>query len=111
MRTTMPEWASIHRIGGAVPATPPARTRLDVSAAIGLDVTLVLGPVGGDADELAEYTRLSALVDMADAGAIPNGADLDRITLDLVAGLVEDMESDDNRRGFEDDEFAGRWAA
>ncbi|MFD9819097.1 hypothetical protein [Streptomyces violascens] len=107
MRTTMPEWASISRISGAVPATKPARTRLDLSAELGLDVDLVLGPVGGDADELDEYTRLCALVDMADSGVIPSGA-----YLDLVAGLAEDMESDDDRRGFEHDEaFVGGWAA
>lgn len=81
--------------------------RIDVSARLGLDVDLVLGPVGGDADEADELARLYALVDMVDAGFITTAADLD-----LVAGLVDDMTEDDDARGFEaDDAFAGRWAA
>jgi hypothetical protein len=82
-------------------------SRLDVSTRIGLDVDLVLGPIGGDADEADELARLYALVDMVDSGFITSAADLD-----LVAGLVDDMTDEDDARGYEDDEmFAGRWAA
>lgn len=81
--------------------------RLDVSARLGLDVDLVLGPIGGDADEADELARLYALADMVDSGFITSAADLD-----LVAGLVDDLTDEDDARGYEDDEmFAGRWAA
>ncbi|WP_137235499.1 hypothetical protein [Streptomyces sp. BPSDS2] len=106
MRTTMPETLINLRIGAADSANGTAPTRLDLSAELGLDVDLVLGPIGGDADELDEYTRLSALVDMADSGYIPTGA-----TLDLIAGIAEEIEREDNARGYEAEEFAGRWAA
>ncbi|MEU7153849.1 hypothetical protein AB0B15_38415 [Streptomyces sp. NPDC045456] len=106
--TVMPAQAAIPRI----PVRPllsaaDEATRLDLSAALGLDVDLVLGPIGGDEDELAEYTRLCALVDMADAGVIPRDA-----TLDLIAGIAEEIEAEDDADGFEDDDvFAGGWAA
>ncbi|MFI7142882.1 hypothetical protein ACIBQ5_35825 [Streptomyces massasporeus] len=107
MSTTMPETALTMRIGTTGSLSETAPTRLDLSAELGLDVDLVLGPIGGDADELDEYTRLCALVDMADSGFIPRGA-----TLDLVAGIVEDIEREDDADGYEaDDMFAGRWAA
>ncbi|MFI5867729.1 hypothetical protein [Streptomyces sp. NPDC051546] len=112
MRTTMPETGTILRIGGT-PALAP-RTRLDLSAELGLDVDLFLGPVGGDDDELDEYTRLCALADMADAAFIPSGADLDRVTLGLIAGLAEEIERqerEDNARGFERESFTRGWAA
>lgn len=83
--------------------------RIDASARLGLDVDLVLGPIGGDTDELDEYTRLVALVDMCDSGFITAPADLD-----LVAGIVEDIEGEDDAEGYEDDIeewFAGGWAA
>ncbi|MGW2599540.1 hypothetical protein [Streptomyces klenkii] len=112
MHITMPESALIMRIAKAAPPPLPLRTRLDVSAEIGLDVSLVLGPVSGDADELAEYTRLCALVDMADAGFIPAGDELDKITIDLLAGLIEEIEREDDARGYEADEMVlGGWAA
>ncbi|WP_335939968.1 hypothetical protein [Streptomyces sp. PTD5-9] len=105
MRTTMPETV-LHLRTGATESATFAPTRLDLSADLGLDVDLVLGPIDGDETELDELARLYALVDMADEGLIPRGEGLD-----LIGGLVEDMEREDNARGFEDDEFAGRWAA
>ncbi|MGW2456783.1 hypothetical protein ACWCTA_36470 [Streptomyces sp. NPDC001704] len=106
MRTTMPETALNLRIGTADSAAGTVPTRLDLSAELGLDVDLVLGPIGGDADDLDELARLYALVDMADSGLIPSGA-----TLDLIAGIVEDIEREDDRDGYEADDFAGGWAA
>ncbi|MFD4020623.1 hypothetical protein [Streptomyces sindenensis] len=105
MRTTMPENLLHLRIGAADTANGTTPTRLDLSAELGLDIDLVLGPIG-DESELDEYARLYALVDMAESGYIPTGA-----TLDLVAGIVEEIEREDNARGYEADEFAGRWAA
>ncbi|MFF5809075.1 hypothetical protein [Streptomyces sp. NPDC012746] len=106
MRTTMPETLLNLRIGTADPAAGTVPTRLDLSAELGIDVDLVLGPIGGDETELDELTRLYALVDMADSGLIPRGA-----TLDLIAGVVDDIEREDDARGYEADDFAGRWAA
>ncbi|MYT25975.1 hypothetical protein GTW69_37870 [Streptomyces sp. SID7760] len=106
MRTTMPETVFNLRIGTADSAAGTVPTRLDLSAELGLDVDLVLGPIGGDESELDELTRLYALVDMADSGLIPRGA-----TLDLIAGVVDDIEREDDARGFEADDFAGGWAA
>ncbi|WP_369198992.1 hypothetical protein [Streptomyces djakartensis] len=107
MRTTMPETVLNMRIGSADSITGTVPSRLDLSAELGLDVDLVLGPVGGDADELDEYTRLCALVDMADSGFIPRGA-----SLDVIAGIVEEIEREDDADGYEaDDMFAGGWAA
>ncbi|MFI1568207.1 hypothetical protein ACH4ZX_35195 [Streptomyces sp. NPDC020490] len=107
MRTTMPETVLNLRIGTANSAAGTVPSRLDLSAELGLDVDLVLGPIGGDADELDEYTRLCALVDMADAGFIPRDA-----SLDVIAGIVEDIEREDDAKGYEaDDMFTGRWAA
>jgi hypothetical protein len=107
VRTTMPEPVLHLRIGATDSATGSTPTRLDLSAELGLDVDLVLGPIDGDETELDELARLYALVDMADSGLIPRGVDLD-----LIAGIVEDIEREDNAQGFEDDEmFAGRWAA
>ncbi|AWZ07712.1 MULTISPECIES: hypothetical protein [unclassified Streptomyces] len=73
--------------------------RIGLSAVLGIDVDLVRGPAGAES-ELDEYTRLCALVDMADAGFV---GDAD---LDLIGGLIDDMTEDDDRRGFEDDEYA-----
>ncbi|MFF4392964.1 hypothetical protein ACFY0G_40520 [Streptomyces sp. NPDC001552] len=105
MRTTMPETGLTLRIGTADTAAGTVPTRLDLSAELGLDVDLVLGPIGGET-ELDELTRLYALVDMADSGLIPRGA-----TLDLIAGVVDDIEREDNARGYEADDFARGWAA
>ncbi|MEU4932061.1 hypothetical protein AB0G54_37100 [Streptomyces yokosukanensis] len=107
MRTTMPETVLNLRIGTANSAAGAVPSRLDLSAELGLDVDLVLGPIGGDADELDEYTRLCALVDMADIGFIPRDA-----SLDVIAGIVEEIEREDDAKGYEaDDMFTGRWAA
>ncbi|MFI1890462.1 hypothetical protein [Streptomyces jumonjinensis] len=108
MLITMPENVTALRIGHAVSVV---RSRLDLSAAVGLDIDLFLGPIGGDEDELAEYTRLHALMDMADAGYIPRGRGLD-----LIAGLAEEIEraeTEDDASGhsYDPEEFAGRWAA
>ncbi|MFI5621557.1 hypothetical protein [Streptomyces sp. NPDC051567] len=91
------------------PATQPppdttlfAVDRTGLSAVLGIDVDLVLGPVGPETG-LAEYTRLCALVDMADAAFIGD------LELDLIGGLIDDMTDDDNRRGYEDDELAAGW--
>ncbi|MCY0923578.1 MULTISPECIES: hypothetical protein [unclassified Streptomyces] len=73
--------------------------RIGLSAVLGLDVDLVRGAAGGES-EIDEYTRLCALVDMADAGFI---SDAD---LDLIGGLIDDMTDEDNRRDYEDDEYA-----
>ncbi|MFF4709511.1 hypothetical protein [Streptomyces sp. NPDC001297] len=94
------------RIGAADSANGTVPTRLDLSAELGLDVDLVLGPIGGDEDELDELARLYALVDMADSGLIPRDA-----TLDLIAGIVEEIEREDDLDGYEADDFAGGWAA
>lgn len=103
----MPETAAIQRIGATVSPADAIEARLALSAVLGLDVDLVLGPIGGDADELDEYTRLSALVDMADSGFIPSG-----VSLDLIAGIAEDIEREDDLDGYEaDDLFEGEWAA
>ncbi|WP_046780843.1 hypothetical protein [Streptomyces yangpuensis] len=96
--------------------------RIGLSAVLGIDVDLVRGPAGAE-DEL-EYTRLCALVDMTDAGLISV------VTLDLIGGLIEDMEREDDDLGPEpegrsgilpvsdadiygeaDDYFATGWAA
>ncbi|EST17950.1 MULTISPECIES: hypothetical protein [Streptomyces] len=106
MRTTMPESVLHLRIGAADSANGTIPTRLDLSAELGLDVDLVLGPIGGDEDELDELARLYALVDMADSGLIPRDA-----TLDLIAGIVEEIEREDDLDGYEADDFAGGWAA
>ncbi|MEU2395061.1 hypothetical protein [Streptomyces sp. NPDC007369] len=105
MRTTMPETGLTLRIGTADPAAGTVPTRLDISAELGLDIDLILGPIGGDASELDEYTRLCALADMADTGVISRGA-----TLDLIAGIVDDIEREDDADGWSHD-LAGRWAA
>ncbi|MFJ1664615.1 hypothetical protein [Streptomyces anthocyanicus] len=97
------------RIGAADSANGNAPTRLDLSAELGLDVDLVLGPIGGDEDDLDELARLYALVDMADSGFIPSGA-----SLDLIAGIAEEIERterEDDAHGYEADDFAGGWAA
>ncbi|MFD9171404.1 hypothetical protein ACWHAO_27915 [Streptomyces albidoflavus] len=94
------------RIGAADSANGNVPTRLDLSAELGLDVDLVLGPIGGDEDDLDELARLYALVDMADSGYIPTGA-----TLDLIAGIVEEIEREDDLDGYEAEQFAGGWAA
>ncbi|MEF2529986.1 hypothetical protein [Streptomyces sp. CS62] len=95
--------------------------RIGLSAVLGLDVDLVRGPAGGES-EIDEYTRLCALVDMTDAGFV---GDAD---LDLIGGLIEDMEREDDGLGPEgrsgilpvsdadiygeaDDYFATGWAA
>ncbi|MFH9800501.1 hypothetical protein [Streptomyces virginiae] len=97
--------------------------RIGLSAVLGVDVDLVRGPAGAE-DELDEYTRLCALVDMTDAGFV---GDAD---LDLIGGLIEDMEREDDDLGPEpegrsgilpvsdadiygeaDDYFATGWAA
>ncbi|MFD9150932.1 hypothetical protein ACFWDF_27360 [Streptomyces diastaticus] len=106
MRTTMPESVLHLRIGAADSANGNVPTRLDLSAELGLDVDLVLGPIGGDEDDLDELARLYALVDMADSGYIPTGA-----TLDLIAGIVEEIEREDDLDGYEAEQFAGGWAA
>ncbi|MGN9821895.1 hypothetical protein ACTMUQ_42285 [Streptomyces sp. SD11] len=106
MRTTMPETALNLRIGTADSAAGTVPTRLDLSAELGLDVDLVLGPIGGEEGDLDELARLYALVDMADSGYIPTGA-----TLDLIAGIVEEIEREDDLDGYEAEEFAGGWAA
>lgn len=106
MRTTMPESVLHLRIGAADSANGTVPTRLDLSAELGLDVDLVLGPIGGDEDELDELARLYALVDMAESGLIPRDA-----TLDLIAGIAEEIEREDDLDGYEADDFAGGWAA
>ncbi|MFH9735854.1 hypothetical protein [Streptomyces sp. NPDC017260] len=107
MRTTMPETALHMRIGSADSSAGTVPSRLDLSAELGLDVDLVLGPIGGDSDELDELARLYALADMADSGFIPTGA-----SLDLIAGIVEEIEREDDADGYEaDDMFAAGWAA
>ncbi|MFE5543564.1 hypothetical protein ACFQ71_07060 [Streptomyces sp. NPDC056534] len=97
--------------------------RIGLSAVLGIDVDLVRGPAGAE-DELDEYTRLCALADMADDGFISV------VTMDLIGGLVEDMEREDDDLGPEpegrsgilpvsdadiygeaDDYFATGWAA
>ncbi|MFK0296902.1 hypothetical protein ACIQU6_41415 [Streptomyces sp. NPDC090442] len=99
MRTTMPENVVNLRIGAADSAAGAVPSRLDLAAELGIDIDLVLGPLAGDADELDELTRLYALVDMCDSGLIPRDA-----TLDLIAGIVADVER-------EGDDFAEGWAA
>ncbi|MEU5190975.1 hypothetical protein AB0G83_28065 [Streptomyces klenkii] len=106
MRTTMPETALNLRIGTADSAAGTVPSRLDLSAELGLDVDLVLGPIGGDENELDELARLYALVDMADSGYIPRDA-----SLDVIAGIVEEIEREDDLDGYEADDFAGGWAA
>ncbi|WP_098019207.1 hypothetical protein [Streptomyces sp. b62] len=106
MRTTMPETALNLRIGTADSAAGTVPSRMDLSAELGLDVDLVLGPIGGDEHDLDELARLYALVDMADSGYIPTGA-----TLDLIAGIVEEIEREDDLDGYEAEQFAGGWAA
>ncbi|GHH56128.1 hypothetical protein [Streptomyces candidus] len=105
MRTTMPETVLNLRIGTADSAAGTVPTRLDLSAELGLDVDLVLGPIGGE-NELDELTRLYALVDMADSGLVPRD-----VTLDLIAGIAEEIEREDDLDGYEADGFAGGWAA
>lgn len=105
MSITLPETAAIQRIGTTGSPADTSEARLALSALLGLD--LVLGPIDGDADELDELARLSALVDMAGSGFIPSDA-----TLDLIAGIVEDIETEDDLDGYEaDDLFEGAWAA
>ncbi|MER7316275.1 hypothetical protein [Streptomyces halstedii] len=106
MRTTMPESAGVLRIGTTDSAAGIAPTRMDLSTELGLDIDLVLGPIGGES-ELDEYARLYALVDMADSGYIPRDA-----SLDVIAGIVEEIEREDDAKGYEpEDVFAGGWAA
>ncbi|MEU6467456.1 hypothetical protein [Streptomyces sp. NPDC046976] len=106
MRTTMPETVLHLRTDATESATGTASTRLDLSAELGLDVDLILGPIGGDETELDELARLYALVDMADSGLIPRDA-----TLDLIAGIAEEIEAEDDLDGYEAEDFAGGWAA
>ncbi|MGW2227485.1 hypothetical protein [Streptomyces formicae] len=106
MRTTMPEAVLSMRIGATESAVGAVPTRLDLSSELGLDVDLVLGPIGGES-ELDEYARLSALVDMADSGFIPRGA-----SLDLITRIAEEIEREDDADDYEpEDVFAGGWAA
>lgn len=102
MRITMPEHPGVLRIGTTDPAAG-IPTRMDLSTRLGLDIGLVLGPIGAE-DELDEYTRLCALVDMADSGIIPRGA-----SLDLLAGIAEDIEREDDEGGFEPEDAAAEW--
>ncbi|WP_424217725.1 hypothetical protein ACN20G_36820 (plasmid) [Streptomyces sp. BI20] len=86
-------------------ATVAGVDRIALSAALGVEVDLLLGPVEGESG-LAEQTRQSALVDMlAESGAFPAELGAKRwVTtrrLGLLAGWIEDMERDDNGRGYE----------
>ncbi|MFE6086014.1 hypothetical protein [Streptomyces virginiae] len=74
--------------------------RIGLSSVLGIDVDLVRGPAGAE-DELDEYTRLCALVDMADVGFVGD------VSLDLIGGLVEDMEREDDDLGPEPEGRSG----
>lgn len=86
--------------------------RIELSTNLRLDVDLVLGAEYEIPENLTdqqrrealkvcfaeEYARAEALRDMADAGF----ADVPHAIAQLVTGsLIDEMEDDDNRRGFE----------
>ncbi|MFF8464852.1 hypothetical protein ACF071_29410 [Streptomyces albidoflavus] len=121
MSTTMPEIGRIPRIATAARHLDQA-ARLDLSAVIGLDVDLITGHEYKIADDLSdaahaaalldafgdEYARVTALVDMIDAGFIDIPRSYGRLLV-----LADELERAD-AAGFDldgIDEGLGRWAA
>ncbi|MGW7460942.1 hypothetical protein [Streptomyces sp. NPDC054797] len=74
--------------------------RIGLSAVLGIDVDLVRGPAGPES-EIDEYTRLCAMADMA------HDSFLSVVTMDLIGGLVEDMEREDDDLGPEPEGRSG----
>ncbi|MFE3602430.1 hypothetical protein [Streptomyces sp. NPDC059142] len=91
-----------------------AELRLTVSQVLGVDVDLILGPVVGTEGAYARQAREDALADMTVVGF----ADMEYATAlvglmyEVRAGVIEDIEDEDDRGGYEHDELLLRgWAA
>ncbi|MEW1723880.1 hypothetical protein [Streptomyces sp. NPDC093109] len=108
-----------------IPLAPgTAATRIGLSIELGLDIDLVLGAEYDIPSTLTdlerrealllafteEYTRREALRDMVAAGFADTGHAA--AYLEVMAGVLDDVEDEDNRRGYEQDELLVRgWAA
>ncbi|MEU7222279.1 hypothetical protein [Streptomyces chrestomyceticus] len=96
--------------GSATTLAAAVELRQSLSARLGVDADLILGPVVGSEGQSARQAREDALADMAAAGFadIPYATALVAVWSHAMAGVIDDIEDADDERGYEpEDEFLG----
>ncbi|MEV4438094.1 hypothetical protein AB0K09_03595 [Streptomyces sp. NPDC049577] len=123
MNNIMTEPVVIRRIP---PVLADAATRIGLSLELGIDADLITGSEYDIPETLSEqqrrdallacftedYTRREALADMVTSGFLPLD-DLNHAAahLTVMASVLDEIEDEDNRSGFEPEAMAWGWAA